>query len=303
MFENPVTWRKLGLVIVPRQDLWWMQSHASHPTVKVLDGSHIRVYLAGRDDKNRSHAGYVELDIEKPHGDQYFSPEPALSLGELGTFDDNGVMPLSVVDDGPETLLYYVGWNPRSTVRWTAFSGLAVSGNGGKSFRRYSRAPLLERTDDEPFLNGVTCVHREGDRWRMWYIAGVGWIHPDLPKYNVRHAESEDGRNWRRDGTVCLDFERPDEHAFGRPWIIRDGAVYRMWFAHKGQDYRMGYAESEDGIAWHRRDDLAGIDVSEDGWDSQMIEYCCVFQIGGRKYMLYNGNNYGHGGIGLAVES
>lgn len=279
-----------------------MQSHASHPTVKILDGSQIRVYIAGRDHKNRSHAGYVELDIERPLEDQFVSPEPALSIGELGTFDDNGVMPLSVNEDGDKTLLYYCGWNPRATVRWTVFSGLAISEDGGKSFTRYSRAPLLDRTDDEPFLNGVTCVRKEGDVWRMWYIAGVGWVHPDLPKYNVRYAESDDGRNWRRDNTVCLDFTKPGEHAFGRPWIIKDGEIYRMWFAHKGENYRMGYAESEDGIAWERRDELAGIDVSDDSWDSDMIEYCCVFEVNGRKHMLYNGNNYGHGGLCHAIE-
>jgi hypothetical protein len=303
MFENPIKWNKLGRVITPRVDLWWMQSHASHPTVKILDGSNIRVYVAGRDHLNRSHVGYVEFDVENPLENQIFSPEPAFSIGELGTFDDNGVMPLSVVDDGDQTLLYYCGWNPRATVRWTVFSGLATSNDGGKTFERYSRAPILDRTNDEPFLNGVTCVMHDKDVWRMWYIAGVGWIHPDLPKYNVRYAESDDGRNWRRDGVVCLDFEKPGEHAFGRPWIIKDGDIYRMWFAHKGDHYRMGYAESEDAINWHRRDELAGIDVSKDDWDSGMIEYCCVFEHAGRRYMLYNGNNYGQGGIGLAVEA
>jgi hypothetical protein len=302
MFENPVKWRKLGRIIKPRRDLWWMQTHASHPTAKVLDGTHVRIYVAGRDYKNRAHIGYVELDIERPDQDPYFSPEPVLSLGELGTFDDNGVMPLCVVDNANETLLYYIGWNPRTRVRMTFMSGLAISTDGGKTFRRHSRAPLLERTNDEPFLNGASCILHEADRWRMWYVAGTGWIHPDLPKYNIRYAESKDGRIWRRDGTICIDISKPGEHALGRPWVIRDGDIYRMWFAHKGQDYRLGYAESEDGILWQRRDDLSGIDVSGEEWASDMIEYCCVFEAGGRKYMLYNGNNYGHGGVGLAVE-
>lgn len=63
----------------------------------------------------------------------------------------------------------------------------------------------------------------------------------------------------------------------------------------------IGYAESKDGIRWERRDEEAGIDVSPSGWDSEMIEYACVFEHGSVEYMLYNGNDYGRGGVGLAV--
>ena len=74
-----------------------------------------------------------------------------------------------------------------------------------------------------------------------------------------------------------------------------------MWYSCRGSAYRIGYAESNDGLEWERKDEEAGIDVSQDGWDSEMIEYPCVFQHGGSWYMLYNGNGYGASGIGLAV--
>jgi hypothetical protein len=81
---------------------------------------------------------------------------------------------------------------------------------------------------------------------------------------------------------------------------VRDADRYRMWFSHRGRSYRIGYAESGDGIVWQRRDEEAGIDVSPDGWDSEMIEYPCVVDAGSRRLMLYNGNGYGRTGIGLA---
>ena len=83
-----------------------------------------------------------------------------------------------------------------------------------------------------------------------------------------------------------------------------------MWYCFRGsrdyrsdkaQSYRIGYAESEDGIRWERLDDLVGIDRSEDGWDSVMMEYPFVYEHRGRKYMLYNGNGFGETGIGYAV--
>ena len=74
-----------------------------------------------------------------------------------------------------------------------------------------------------------------------------------------------------------------------------------MWFSCRGRTYRIGYAESADGRSWLRADERAGIGVSESGWDSESIEYPHVFDHGGRRYMLYNGNGYGKTGFGLAV--
>jgi len=73
-----------------------------------------------------------------------------------------------------------------------------------------------------------------------------------------------------------------------------------MWYASRGESYRIGYAESADGLRWERKDHLSGINVSESGWDSEMVEYPFVFDAKGRRYLLYNGNDYGRSGIGLA---
>jgi hypothetical protein len=76
-----------------------------------------------------------------------------------------------------------------------------------------------------------------------------------------------------------------------------------MWFCFRGLDfpYRIGYAESLDGKSWTRRDALAGIGVSDAGWDGGMIAYPFVFDHGGSRYMLYAGDGYGTAGMGLAV--
>jgi hypothetical protein len=118
---------------------------------------------------------------------------------------------------------------------------------------------------------------------------------------HIKYAESRDGIDWGRDGHVCIDFGAPDEYAISRPCVVKDGDVYRMWYSHRGSAYRIGYAESADGFDWQRRDEVVGIDVSPSGWDSEMVEYACVFDHGGSRHMLYNGNGYGRTGIGHAV--
>jgi hypothetical protein len=106
---------------------------------------------------------------------------------------------------------------------------------------------------------------------------------------------------WERGGLVAIDFADEHEYAISRPSVIRDIDGWKMWYSYRGQSYRIGYAESEDGRRWKRLDHQVGIDVSVNGWDSQMIEYPFVFDHGGQRYMLYNGNGYGKTGFGLAV--
>ena len=65
--------------------------------------------------------------------------------------------------------------------------------------------------------------------------------------------------------------------------------------------YEIGVAESADGRALDAAVPTGGLRRSGSGWDSEMVEYPCVFDGSGRRYMLYNGNDYGRTGVGLAV--
>ena len=189
------------------------------------------------------------------------------------------------------------------TVPFYFYLGLATSDDGGDTFTRVSAAPVLERSPVDPYLTGQACVRIEDGRWRMWYVSGERWEpRREGPRhyYHIKYAESSDGVHWRRDGRVAIDFE-DDQYAIGRPCVLEDGTGYRMWYCYRGPSYRVGYAESADGIAWTRMDARAGIDCSNEGWDSEMLAYPHVFDHGGRRYMFYNGNGYGKTGVGWAV--
>lgn len=298
-------WTKLGRIITPQKDLPWMRTHAMLPTPFIANDSSVRVYVSGRDDRNRSHIGYAVIDPEKGGRVLEYGSEAVLSPGELGCFDDNGVTPTYLLrkKDG-QVRMYYIGWKPRSTTRMSLMPGLAISDDDGKTFRRYSRAPILRLTDREPIsILTSPCVLNDGDGFKMWYVSGVDWIHPDLPRYNIKFAESPDGIEWTQTSRVCIDHASERETSLARPWVVKENGIYKMWFSSKRppQGYRLGYAESDDGVNWRRKDDQVGITVSNDGWDSEMIEYAAVFSARGKTYMLYNGNGYGLEGAGLAV--
>jgi len=301
LFSRKIQWEKRGVVMVPDAHHWWMRSHAMIPTPEHIEGSTYKIYFSGRNDENQSHIGWFTVDLNEPETIIEFSPEPVLAPGELGCFDDNGVTPSCVINEGDEKRLYYIGWNPGSTVRMHLFGGLSISTDNGESFQRWSRAPIIERCPTDPYLNTAPWVVRADNEWRMYYVSGTGWKHKDLPRYNIKMARSEDAKHWKRDGHVCIDFADDSENALARPCVIFDEGVWKMWFAHKGGAYRLGYAESMDGVNWERQDDFAGIEPSNEGFDSEMIEYAAVIVHEGRYFMFYNGNNYGYGGIGLAV--
>jgi len=199
-----------------------------------------------------------------------------------------------------------MGWNKGSKVRAAEVSGLAISKDNGNSFQRYSRTPILERTNNEPFtVLVVSCVIIENGIWRMWYDSADYWINDSLPRYNIKYAESQDGINWERKGIVSVNYKSDDESRVSRASVIKEGDIYRMWFCYAigAGGYTMGYAESEDGIVFNRMDEKVGIELSEFGWDSEMICYPNVFRHKENLYMLYCGNGYGKEGFGIAILS
>jgi hypothetical protein len=297
-------WVKHGLIIEPKGQAGWIGTHAALPVVHMA-GANDRVYFSSRDARNRAHIGYVTLSLREPAGPQVFSPAPAISPGDLGAFDDAGVTSSCLVEQGSRLYLYYTGWALGVSVPFYLHAGLAVSDDDGVHFRRVSRSPLLDRTEVDPFLTASPWVLIDDGVWRMWYVSGTEWqARADGPRhrYQIKYAESRNGIQWDRRGIVCIDYASPDEYAFGRPCVAKDGDLYRMWYSYRGVTYRMGYAESSDGICWTRRDDECVLDVSPDGWDSDMVTYPVVIRRLGRWEMLYNGNGYGLTGIGLARQ-
>jgi hypothetical protein len=115
-------------------------------------------------------------------------------------------------------------------------------------------------------------------------------------------VRSTDGRHFVDDGPPAFAF-RGDEYRIGRPRVYKHGAKYRMFYTVgtlRGT-YLPGYAESDDGVTWRRRDEEVGISLSDSGWDSLALSYPALLEAQGRTYMFYNGNRMGQTGFGVAV--
>lgn len=305
-------WEKGDRIFLAEGQYDWMISHAQQPTVDECEGGRLRIYFGTRDRHNRTVTAFAEVDAREPARLLYLHDQPALGLGPLGAFDDSGAMPSCVVNQEGARYLYYTGWNVCATVPYRNAIGLAVSEDGGKSFRRIFRGPVLDRTETEGYFCAAPWVRVENGRWRMWYLSCVRWEKIDgrpEPFYHIKYAESADGIHWRREGRVCIDFKNEQEAGIVRPTLLQDENGYRMWFScrsghgyrsNREQAYRIGYAESADGLSWQRQDEKAGISPSAAGWDSQMLAYPCVHRCGNSIYLFYNGNGFGRSGFGYA---
>ncbi len=298
-------WEKMGRVYSAAGEYDWAQSHAFIPTSMMLDENRIRVYVAFLDRQKVGRIGFVDVDADDPRRVLRVSEKCVLDVGQPGAFDDNGVTPMCLLSFEGRLYLYYVGWQLGVKVRYYLFMGLAVSEDGGESFHRLSQTPILDRGDGEMFVRSAANVIRDGDRWRMWYIAGSRWIEvggKQVPTYNMRFLESRDLAIWDKRGRICLELAGNDEFGFGRPYVIKENGLFKMWYSIRSisKGYRLGYAESDDGQHWKRKDAELGMDVSETGWDSEMICFSCIQKTRSGTYMFYNGNNYGETGFGVA---
>ncbi|XWW47333.1 hypothetical protein JYG30_07780 [Fibrella sp. USSR17] len=308
-----MNWQKKGVVYKPTGEFEFSQTHAQVPFGFSMD-DRLRVYFSTRDKDIQSATSFVELDSNDLSKVLYVHDKPCLTKGEVGTFDESGAMPSWFVPVDDEIWLYYTGWNKSETASYRLGIGLAVSRDGGLTFERKFTGPILDRYIFDQVWVAQPCVIRERpDLWRMWYLSctkiEVIDGHPE-PFYDVKYAESTDGIHWNRTGQVCVGYDAFTD-AIGRPTVFRDGDLYRMYFSYRSatnyrtdvrRSYRIGCAESTDGINWTRTDDQAGIERSDEGWDSMMMDYCHIFSHQNKWVMLYNGNGFGASGFGYALN-
>lgn len=312
-------WRKLGLVF----DLAGFPTSsaglefAQSPQALTLPEG-VRVYFSTR---RRDSTGKFLSDIAFAD----FSPDlsrirtlsmsPVIPLGPLGCFDEHGIFPMNVVRHGDLIYAYTCGWSRRVSVPIETAIGLAISRDGGMTFRRHGDGPILSSSLYEPFLVGDPFVAFFGSVWHMWYICGTQWFGDDPGEgsparvYKIAHATSQDGQLWDRDGTRCILDKLGALECQALPTVIEISGHYHMYFCYRfatdfrtnsARGYRLGYAHSRDLLQWTRDDDSGGVMPSAGSWDSDMLCYPHIFKSGSEVYLMYNGNEFGRYGFGAA---
>ncbi len=314
-------WKKLGKIFDPTQHKLpnGCVHFAQSPQALVFD-DFVRIYFSTRsidkmNGKYLSHIAFV--DMQKNFCDVIrVSDHTVIPLGKLGCFDEHGIFPMNVLRHGKKLLGYTCGWNRRVSVSVDTAIGLAISRDHGLTFERIGDGPVLAASPQEPCLVGDGFVKVIGEVFHMWYIFGTSWkkygenSSPDRT-YKIGHAISSDGIEWTKEEARQIIPDRLGvDESQALPTVIDIDGRHHMFFCYrqsfdfrknKDRGYRVGHAYSDDLANWARDDETLALDGSPGEWDADMQCYPHVFECDGNVYLLYNGNEFGRYGFGIAV--
>lgn len=279
---------------------------------------YIRVYFTSR---RRDGDQYISLpffaDFTKDFSSVIKVSEGAvMDLGGLGTFDEHGVFPFSPMVDRDNLVAFSTGWSRRVSVPVETSVGLAVSDDKGGTFTRHGEGPIKGASDSEPFLVGDAFVRKFGNRYHMFYIFGTSWLpeidgEPVARVYKIGMCSSESYYEWPKGNGRAIIADTLGEHECqALPTVCYYDRSYVMAFAYrnhqdfrknKSNAYRIGIAFSDDLRVWNRQEQELDLETSNKTlWDDSMKCYPSLFESEGKLFMLYNGNEFGKHGFGLA---
>jgi len=305
--------RLFNLVDIPGRPAW-MHEYSQAPATLIFE-NFVRVYFSCRPPRDAegqfvSYSAFVDLDRRDLFRIVNLARKPVLPLGELGTFDEFGTYPISVIRRDDEVWGYYAGWTRCESVPFNVAIGLGISTDQGVTFRKLGHGPLLEYSPDEPFTMSGPKVRCFNGRYYLFYIAGDSWVLKDgKPEisHKIRMAVSDDGLHWTKQHKTLLPDRWGENESQASPDVFFANDLYHMFFCgwvprdfRETRSRKIGYAWSTDLVNWTRDDNRVGIDTSVDGFDNEMVAYPHVFALDGHTYMLYLGNEVGRYGFGLA---
>jgi len=311
-------WKKLGKIFDPSDHKLpeGCFGYSQSPQAVVFD-DFVRVFFSTRERDSEktflSHVVFVDFDKQFKNIIRV-AEKPVIALGELGTFDEHGIFPMNVMRDGNRIHAYTTGWNRKISVSADASVGYAYSDDNGLSFVKHGHGPVLTANLDEPFLVCDAFVQKFDGKFHMWYIFGERWFFDETEKvpqrvYKIAHADSQDGINWNRNGVPIISDKIDINECQALPTVVQWKEKYLMFFCYRhasgfrsdpSKGYRIGCAISQDMLNWKRDDDFVKMEMKTDEWDSEMMCYPFSFKMDNEIYLLYNGNEFGKHGFGIA---
>ena len=282
------------------------QKHFAILPTPLLLTDRIRIFYASTDDDLNGRVFSVDVDRDRPTQIIKSNEEISLDIGRAGCFDQNGVNPLCLVDEGARLILYYAGYDRSKSVPYTLFSGIAASDNHGLTFYRLQEEPVLPPRNHERYFRTEIHVRRAGSKWQGWYIGGDKWTEHEgkvLPVYSLRFCESYDGLSWGPAHTILEPNLIEGEIGFGRPYVVtaRAGGLGMFIIVRTIFGYKQGYMELQADHKWGPIS-YNVLSPTRNSWDSESTCYGAPVVVGDKEYLFYNGNGLGRTGFGVAVR-
>lgn len=301
-------WEKIGPIVEPfKTTIPWIGSHAG--SAFAMPTNHVDIfdlYVTGRDSQNRSQIGKLKIQFKNYKQIEIvdFQDSPILVHGVKGQFDADGVAyPWIVTMPDQELYLYYVGWQIDSIYGFKNTIGLAKKPRNSNIFLKNSHNPILPISSQTPMGTGSCSVYFEQGCWEMYYTHFREWDQSNkiaVPNYTIGYAQSTNGLDWivKKDNLI-RNFQLPRSC---RPNLIKTKQEANMWFCAR-QDQYMIYQSKYDANKMELSTPTLDLEPSKNStWDSESVAYPHIFNHKNKRYMIYCGNEYGKGGLGIAIQ-
>jgi predicted GH43/DUF377 family glycosyl hydrolase len=221
-------------------------------------------------------------------------PEPVLTKGEAGKFDEGTVAGASVIYDEGIYKMWYIGTHSGFTNNWRI--GYATSPDGINWTRQNDGNPVLNLGAagewDDTYVGHVSVI-RDGSQLKMWYR---GSRLPGGADGSIGLATSTDGINWTKyddplttdppyagsDPVLVPTPGRWDSQVVYHPNVILNDSTYEMWYVAMGNmiGQNVGYATSSDGINWDKDTSNPVMEIGSAGSfdDFRLLTPCIILE-------------------------
>lgn len=280
------------------------EHHAQLPVVDVYSDTY-KIYYSTRNSNGCSIP--MTISVFKNNLKKYINPiKIDIPLGKPGMFDHYGIMPTDIItlEDGIK-YLYYIGWSLRKDISFHNTLGLAISKDNGVNWKKISDGPIFNSSYLEPGFIGTAKVFKENNKWTMYYLSCREWTENLEPIYDIKLAISDNGIDWIPTNKIIIPLEENEggiasfQKIDNKAWFSVRGKVY--YRNNPQESYKIKTATLI-GNTWVR-DKNVDLDISQDGWDSEMVAYPYIIKENNNLIMFYNGNAFGKSGIGVATQS
>lgn len=289
-------------------------------------GDVFRMYYWAEDDHGHYYIAQAEAEVNNPS--RWVPRGIVLERQPDKPHNSQGPCYAQVIarDDGP-WLMYVCTWGTaRPDGKLPYATNLVLSYDRGQTWQYHGDEPVFPHTE---WWNkegtGSVCVLRDGDVYRAYFTSFAEYKKPPeeakklsfhaafyeaIPNVGIGYAESKDGVHWYypldrwavKARGFHLDFY---EYLLSKPWVIKDGAGYRMWCGALGIRYRIRSLTSEDALNWTFHDDWVFEDAQNGGrggigapgtFDDVQRSYPMVIKDGRTYHCWYTGNWFGQTG-------
>ena len=299
-------WKRISKLVDPsKTEIWWLSSHAGGTcALKRDDSDFYDIYISGRDKQNRSRIGHAIWSIKEPDKLQKIDKDPCLELGSIGSFSENGTSYPYVLKYEKKYYMFFTGWKLGKTVPFYNNLGLAISDRPEGPFKYLSKAPIFSLSNNDPYGIGSCFVKysKIDSKFILYYTSFRGFKKKNktvLLRYCIKSTKSDLIDKWEGKTNFVIKNSSDDNDIICKPTIVDDEMLYCQ--RSNDSSYKIYYANFRNN-KWHPRQKPIELIGPTDNWDK--YEQCYPFMIksGSSTYLIYSGNNYGKGGLGIAKK-